>query len=265
MPYTSMEPVWVIHNYNLLHGVKGTSGFMALGPTRLDKFAFYYNHKNSAHKDASFKGNSARFISLEGKVPATLTTYFPIDFTLVRQDHTFSWPGFERVVKGDVYDVYARQTPTDRVYFANQLEVASLAEVIGYYDRPRSEIVYVSDEDAKAAQVVNHVTAPHIDATYTNFVVTDDSKISFQLTTTQNVFVIVPERFDRGWRVKVDGKEVPFFAAHYLFIGFQVTPGEHRVEMTYTPPWIWIGIGLNIVALGGLMWLFKKYWPLKNP
>ncbi len=67
--------------------------------------------------------------------------------------------------------------------------------------------------------------------------------------------------YDTGWSIKVDGKNVPYFAVDEGLIGLQVSTGQHTIEMSYTPPGLVIGLGISAVSLVlmiGLTYMIKK-------
>lgn len=52
-----------------------------------------------------------------------------------------------------------------------------------------------------------------------------------------------------GWKVKVDGKKVETFTILNAFLGVPLSPGEHTVEASYTPPGFWIGVITLILGI----------------
>ena len=60
-----------------------------------------------------------------------------------------------------------------------------------------------------------------------------------------------------GWTVKVDGKKVETLEILKAFIGVKLTPGQHTVSVTYTPPGFVVGIftlilGIAVCVLFGI-------------
>lgn len=64
----------------------------------------------------------------------------------------------------------------------------------------------------------------------------------------KTMFTTVP--YDEGWKVLVDGEEVEYYAIGKAFIGVDMTPGTHTVEMIYIP----VGLKLGIIISAGA-WL----------
>jgi hypothetical protein len=250
IPYRRLDPPWVADNYNLLHGVNGVAGFMAVSPARFQKFNFYYNLRSQDNvADIAFKGGEAKFWTITGDIPYALTTYFPVDFTLIDANLELSWPGFTKVIDGNIYDVYERSVPTQRVYFANELQVLDSKELFKKLEEPRGSILFVANEDLKGINLSSQILkGDHIRAGYTDFVQHNDGRLSFSVSTEDDLFVVVPERYEGGWHVYVDGRRVSIFPAYYLFIGFQVPQGIHHVELRYSTPWLAMGLMINLIV-----------------
>lgn len=64
-------------------------------------------------------------------------------------------------------------------------------------------------------------------------------------------FTSIP--YDKGWTVKVDGKEVDTFALGEAFISFYIPEGTHTVDMRYNPPGFAAGIAITVVCLFALV------------
>lgn len=60
------------------------------------------------------------------------------------------------------------------------------------------------------------------------------------------VFTSIP--YDEGWTLKVDGKAAPYFAIGEAFIGFELLPGEHEIELSYMPRGLKTGILISIIS-----------------
>ena len=62
----------------------------------------------------------------------------------------------------------------------------------------------------------------------------------------QTMFTSIP--YDKGWKILVDGEEVDYYAIGEAFIGVDMTPGKHTVEMIYIPVGLKLGIIISVGA-----------------
>lgn len=62
----------------------------------------------------------------------------------------------------------------------------------------------------------------------------------------QILFTSIP--YDLGWEVYVDGRKTEFFKVLQGFIGVDIEPGKHTIEMKYTPVGLNIGIIISAIA-----------------
>ena len=75
-------------------------------------------------------------------------------------------------------------------------------------------------------------------------------------------YFLVTLPYDKGWKVSIDGKDVPTFPALEALIGFAVPEGAHTVTLRYESPGWMLGLG---IAAGALVLLLitlavdKKY------
>lgn len=51
-----------------------------------------------------------------------------------------------------------------------------------------------------------------------------------------------------GWHIAVDGKTVKADKVANYFIGIKTKPGRHTISMTYTPPFLWLGLATTTIA-----------------
>jgi len=66
--------------------------------------------------------------------------------------------------------------------------------------------------------------------------------------------LLLNDRFDPGWKVKVDGKPAELLRCNYIMRGVQVSPGEHEIEFRFTAPLAALCVSLlGIVAGVGLL------------
>ncbi|MDP2652747.1 MAG: YfhO family protein [Candidatus Omnitrophota bacterium] len=261
------EPDWIMHNFNLLYGVRGTTGFLGATPLRQMKFKFYYEAQDKENWESiPYAGNhQTKFGAFRGSTPASLSTYFPADFTLVKKGEAFSWPGFAKTVPGDVYDIYERRGLQSPIYALGKLQVVDFFTLIRNFEKPRAGTVYVSAEDARSSGVTAEDFGRTGRADIKDFQRPRENRVLFRADSKRPFYAVFPETFDAGWRLKIDGERAGIFPAFYLFNGFKVPSGEHRIELTFVPKWFEAGVVVNIfsVILAGV--LFIRIWPRGIP
>ncbi len=258
-------PDWVMHNYNLLYGVHGTSGFLGAAPRRLTRFMFYYvSQGQNDWRTTAFSGKLTKFGAFGNPTPAALTTYFPADFTLVPKAQTLDWPGFAKTVFGDVYDVYERQQPAALLHVARQLKVVDFFDLVEKFNVPRADTVFVAREDARLLNIEDKEFVCFSDPEIRNFQRPSADNISFESFSREPFYAIIPESYSPGWRVKMDGKNAAVFPAYYLFNGVKVPSGQHQIRMVFVPKGFVLGLVINLFSIAGMGILFAKFWPRQS-
>jgi uncharacterized membrane protein YfhO len=58
------------------------------------------------------------------------------------------------------------------------------------------------------------------------------------------LFLSIP--FDKGWKVKVDGKQTDVQLINIGFLGVFLERGQHSIELNYFPDYLWYSIGVSI-------------------
>lgn len=61
------------------------------------------------------------------------------------------------------------------------------------------------------------------------------------------LFFSIP--FDKGWHVKIDGKEISPLMVNIGFIGVPITKGVHHIELSFTPLFFYTGAVISIIAI----------------
>ncbi|MDR2063488.1 MAG: YfhO family protein [Candidatus Nomurabacteria bacterium] len=78
-----------------------------------------------------------------------------------------------------------------------------------------------------------------------------------------NLFFSIPN--DKGWVVKVDGKQVKTETALDLFMAIPLTAGTHDIELKYTPRGLEFGVFISFTALlVCTIYITKKFWQRTN-
>ncbi len=86
----------------------------------------------------------------------------------------------------------------------------------------------------------------------------NDSYIKGTVTAKENQVLFTSIPTQPGWTVKVDGKKVETTEALKSMIAVELTPGEHTVTFSYTPPGFVLGMVLLVLGIGMIV-LFYLY------
>jgi hypothetical protein len=72
--------------------------------------------------------------------------------------------------------------------------------------------------------------------------------------------LVVQDAFWPGWRASIDGRPAPILAADFLVRGVPFPAGRHRLEMTYDPPEVRVGLALSGLGLILLLAAAARAW-----
>lgn len=64
--------------------------------------------------------------------------------------------------------------------------------------------------------------------------------------------------YDRGWSIKVDGKEIEPVKIFDSLIGIELSEGNHTIEFKYIPRGLYVGAGVSIISIILVILLRKK-------
>lgn len=100
----------------------------------------------------------------------------------------------------------------------------------------------------------------------------DGNHIEGKITAGENQLMLTSIPYEDGWSIKVDGKSIDFIDKDVLefnstdqcytmfvnaLLGIKLTPGEHTIEMTYTPPGMIPGLGLLVIGIVCIVFIYR--------
>ncbi|MGB9774967.1 MAG: YfhO family protein [Anaerolineae bacterium] len=87
----------------------------------------------------------------------------------------------------------------------------------------------------------------------------EPERVEIEVALTAPGYLVLTDAHYPGWRVWVDGREVPIATADLLFRAVYLEPGRHRVEFRFQPRSFWVGAALSLGALVGMAigWIFR--------
>ncbi|SDD84886.1 glycosyltransferase family protein [Riemerella columbipharyngis] len=135
---------------------------------------------------------------------------------------------------------------------------------IKFVDTPNEEIKSIGEVDNKRTAVVNvkdkeYFTGKPIAKDSTAYVDLEDyqpNQLSFKTKSkTPQLAVISEIYYPYGWKMFLDGKEVPYIKADYLLRAVYVPAGEHQLKMIFEPSVITRGKWFSYTAFGLFVFL----------
>ncbi|MBF2595465.1 YfhO family protein, partial [Listeria welshimeri] len=89
----------------------------------------------------------------------------------------------------------------------------------------------------------------------------DTNKVSAKVNATEDGVLVTTIPYTKGWKVKVDGKEVETEKVNTGFIGLPLNKGEHTIEMNYETPMLKAGMlasGVGVIIFAGITILYVR-------
>ena len=74
------------------------------------------------------------------------------------------------------------------------------------------------------------------------------NSLRIQANASSRSLLLLTDTWYPGWVAKVDGKLQPIYRTNYAFRGVFIEPGSHVVDFIYSPPKVWVGVGLFLIA-----------------
>lgn len=86
----------------------------------------------------------------------------------------------------------------------------------------------------------------------------DQNSVSGIMNMHQQGWVFTSIPYDEGWQLKVDGEKHEYICADLGFIGFELEPGEHTIQLDFKPMGLKLGAGFSFISLIGLFCLNRR-------
>ena len=161
-----------------------------------------------------------------------------------------------RVHSGDV-KLYARQGAPGRAWLVHTVEsvaddTAALARLAQPTFVPRTSAIVLGTAPEQDRQVLQEPGGGSRDRVLV--LKYEAEEIELQVSTQAAGMLVVADSYYSGWYATVDGVATPVLVANLAFRGVAITPGTHRVKMTYQPQsWRWGALisGAALIVLIG--------------
>jgi Bacterial membrane protein YfhO len=87
-----------------------------------------------------------------------------------------------------------------------------------------------------------------------------ETRITGSLNVDRDSVLLFQMPFDDGWHARVDDRSVPLVRADIGLLGVPLPAGLHSVELFYSPPFLYLGAGVSIIAALAFVVLSWR-WP----
>lgn len=189
------------------------------------------------------KNNVAKVINYQVNVPAGKQAYFslfPADFSALKSSNA--------------------TITTQNTSYETQIGITGQYYNLGYYKEDTvvefSVSFYGTDEISFINPPVVFLDIPHYDAAMSSInekgvpFKVDGRKATAHVETPEEQVMFTTIPYDKGWSVKIDGKEVAIKDFQEGFLTFKVPKGVHDIEMSFLPPGLLIGVACFVGATG---------------
>ncbi len=152
---------------------------------------------------------------------------------------------------------------------------------IKFVSNPNEEIKQIGEVDTKKTAIISNDDKKYFDGkilktdstAFLNLTKYQANELEFKTQSkTPQLAVFSEIYYPYGWKMQIDGKEVPYIKANYLLRAVYVPEGNHTVRMIFEPEVIAKGklfsllsFGLFLIlSLGGVYLIYRKSTKRKN-
>lgn len=223
------------HYFPSVYHVRSAGGHgSSLMLARLDTFL------HQAHPVQAIQLLGVKFLLTEGAMGADVAATYPL------------------VYNDEASFVYQNPHPLPRAFVVHNLvEVQTPDEALTYLkgtdiDPAHTVIIEASTAVPQPEQNPNAGAATIISE--------NPQRVTVQVETAASGYLVLLDTYYPGWRATVDGQSVPIYRANTIDRAVFVPAGAHRVEFTYRPYWLRLGLWLALLDLISIaaVWYFAQ-------
>ena len=173
------------------------------------------------------------------------------------------------------YMIFGNAEKPDAVVNPNANGNAWFVSNVKFAENPNEEIKQIGEIDSKKVAIIskddqNYFEGKQMAADSTailNLTKYQPNELEFKTQSkTPQLAVFSEIYYPKGWKMLIDGNEVPYIKANYLLRAVHVPAGNHMVKMVFEPAVIAKGKLISMIAfglflllsLGGIYWLYKN-------
>jgi len=239
--YGYLSPKW----YGELLSTIQSEGKLSTDMRRSDTDLF-----ESSEKEVLGKGNPfrLRLMSLLG-VKYILETKKGLDKDHKLLEERFPDTLFDLVFEDDTWRIWKYKQTLPRSFFSAHVEVVADDQKIldKMYD-PATDLrhtVFVKSGAALEKKIEEDGVV--------DIVVYESSRVVLSVDAPEAGIVFLSDTYYPGWQVTVDGKKSEILKADYAFRSVRVDAGKHRVEFSYRPMSVMLGLAFTAIGLIGFV------------
>lgn len=89
-------------------------------------------------------------------------------------------------------------------------------------------------------------------------------KITVQAETKQNALLVLGDKYYKGWRAFVDGREVTIHPVNHVLRGIYLPPGNHTIEYRFDPAPYRVGKWLSLASMAFFAVMLVREWRIRR-
>ena len=173
------------------------------------------------------------------------------------------------------YMIFGNAEKPDAVVNPNANGNAWFVSNVKFVENPNEEIKQIGEIDSKKVAIVSKDDQKYFEGkqlaadstAVLNLTKYQPNELEFKTQSkTRQLAVFSEIYYPKGWKMLIDGNEVPYIKANYLLRAVHVPAGNHVVKMVFEPAVIAKGKLISMIAfglflllsLGGIYWLYKN-------
>ncbi|HCN12489.1 MAG TPA: hypothetical protein DIS75_09170 [Chryseobacterium sp.] len=173
------------------------------------------------------------------------------------------------------YMIFGNAEKPDAVVNPNANGNAWFVSNVKFVENPNEEIKQIGEIDSKEVAIISKDDQKYFEGkqlaadstAILNLTKYQPNELEFKTQSkTPQLAVFSEIYYPKGWKMLIDGNEVPYIKANYLLRAVHVPAGNHVVKMVFEPAVIAKGKLISMIAfglflllsLGGIYWLYKN-------
>jgi len=173
------------------------------------------------------------------------------------------------------YMIFGNAEKPDAVVNPNANGNAWFVSNVKFVENPNEEIKQIGEIDSKEVAIISKDDQKYFEGkqmaadstAILNLTKYQPNELEFKTQSkTPQLAVFSEIYYPKGWKMLIDGNEVPYIKANYLLRAVHVPAGNHMVKMVFEPAVIAKGKLISMIAfglflllsLGGIYWLYKN-------